>query len=332
MDRLSTISSLSFDRYIELCTDIPFIESLTNMLGISKSKAMVFMTSYVFKYFLSEVMSPGVRTQEDFYMINEAESLISSIGNSVTFRNNLEQYIRSFSTWKEFDKPRAATPFINKYKTLRTIRDTDNHHYYKKELKILIDMTYLQLITMISSIGGETALGRIDNDPDLTPDTIDNTLIDEFISSAKETFWSTFREELPNYNKVIILLRDFAERYRLIIPNRVDLLERMGEVLDIEFISQRLDSQSIGIESLIQYMDYIVLKTKEVDMPSEDENTDTWFTNLKTSHLSLSDPVYFLQNFFDYIFNRLHNIRNISLEYTPTIRRLYNERNEQMAE
>lgn len=323
MDRLSTISSLSFDQYIELCIDTPFIEVLSTTLSISKYKVRTFMTAYVFKHFPSEIMSSLIRSPEDIDIIDKAKSLILSVGNSQTFRSHLTQYTKSFSEWKEFDKPRAAAPFINKYKSLRTIRDTNDYHYYKNELKLLIDMTYLQLIAMINSIGGETALERIDTDPEPEPDS---SLISEFISSSKDTFWTTFREELPDYKRVIILLIDFAQRYRLLIPNRVDLLEQLGEVLDIEFIQQQLNTQTITFESLIKYMDYIVIKTKEVDMPSEDEITDRWFTDLKSSHLSVSDPIYLLQNFFEYILSKLDTIKEISVELAPTIRQIYQAR------
>jgi len=323
MNRLATISTLSFDQYIELCIDTSLINTLSTLLHISKSKVRVFMTSYVFKFFPSEIMNPSIRSREDIVILEKANRLIDDINND-RFSISLIDYIYFFNQWKEFDRPRTATPFINKYKTLRSIRDIDIHHYYKKELKVLIDMTFLQLITMINSIGGENALSRIDSDPIV----LDNSLISEFISSSKETFWTTFREELPNYNRVIILLRDFAQRYKLLVPNRPDLHQQLSEILDIEFISQRLDNQSISIHSLIQYMDYIVVKTKEIDMPSQDDIIDQWFIDLKTSHRSISDPIYLLQTFFEYIFNRLDNIHNLSIELTPTIRSMYEAHND----
>lgn len=282
------------------------------------------MTSYVFKHFLSEIMDPSIRSPEDLVMISQSETLIDSI-NTNRFNDLLSQYTISFVEWKEFDRPRTATPFINKYKNLRTIRNTNDSHYYKRELKLLIDMTFLQLITMINSIGGENALARVDSDPDPTPD---NTLIDEFISSSKETFWSTFREELPKYDRVIVLLRDFTQRYCRLVPNRIDLLQQLSDILDIEFIQQQLDTQSVTLESLVQYMDYIVIKTKEIDIPVQDEITDRWFNELKISPLAVSDPIYFLQTFFEYILNRLDIIHNLSVELTPTIRQMYEVRHD----
>ncbi|MDD4931763.1 MAG: hypothetical protein PHG66_06505 [Candidatus Colwellbacteria bacterium] len=324
MDRLSSITSLSFDQYIELCVDTSFIETLSSALDITKSKTRSFMTSYVFKHFISEIMNPSVRSPEDLEMIRKAETLIDAI-NTDRFSNLLSQYTTSFTIWKEFDRPRTATPFINKYKNLRTIRDINESHYYKRELKLLIDMTFLQLITMINSIDGENALSRIDSDPEPSPD---NSLNDEFISSAKATFWSTFREELPSYDRVVVLLRDFAQRYSILVPNRVDLLQQLSEILDIEFIQQQLDTQAVTIGSLVQYMDYIVVKIKEIDIPAQDEIIDRWFHDLKISPISVSDPIYFLQTFFEYILNRLDKIHNLSIELTPTIRSMYEARHD----
>lgn len=327
MDRLATISSLSFDRYIELCIDKDLLKTLSTLLNISSANVRSFMTSYVFKYFLSEIMDPLIRSEEDIEMIKKAETLIDSIQKE-GFSELLYEYKRAFIEWKEFDRPRTASPFINKYKTLRNIRDIDDKHYYKRELKLLIDMTFLQLITMINSIGGEDALARIDSDPD--PLVVDESLKEEFISLSKETFWSMFREELPNYDKVIILLRDFAERYRLVVPNRVDLLEELSEIIDTEFIYQRLNDRShfINVNSLLPYMDYIVVKTKSVDVPDKDNETDRWFSDLKESPLSISDPIYLLRNFFDYIFDRLDNVLSLSKELTPAIREMYSVQKE----
>lgn len=324
MERLSLIHSLSFDEYINLCVDLDFISELSSLLNISKNNVRTFLTAYVFKYFPFEIMSPNIRSPEDISIISLSESLILSIENNLNFPSLLQQYIDQFVQWKEFDRPRAVNPFINKYKNLRLIRDIDPTHYYKKELKLLIDMTFLQLIAMINSIGGEEALSRIDSSNSEVE--IDEPLKEEFISSSKETFWTTFREELPKYDKVIILLRDFATRYQSIIPNRIDLLEQMGEILDIDFIQQRLDTQNITVESIVIYMDYIVTKTKEIDTPSEDEITDRWFNNLKTSPIAISDPIYLIQTFFEYIFNRLDIIKKLSIEMTPTIRQIYEAR------
>lgn len=319
MERLSTISTLTFDQYIVLCTDIEFIESLSRSLLTTKSRVRSFLTSYVFKYFLSEVMFTDTRTP-DIDIISKAETVITDPSIE-----NITDYITSFTSWKEFDKPRTATPFINKYKILRNIREKGEFFYYKKELKLLVDMTFLQLITMINSIGGEDSLLRIDTDPEPPHDKV---LEEEFNSSAKESFWSEFREELPKYDRVLTLLIDFAARYQLLIPNRIDLLEGLAEVLDLEFIQQQLESGVMSIESLVSYMNFIVTKTKEVDMPSEDEITDQWFIDLKGSIRAVSDPIYFLQSFFDYILNRLDTIRSRSIELTPTIKTMYEAKND----
>ena len=320
MDRLSSIPTLSFDQYIELCIDTSLIGTLSSRLNITKSDVRSFMTSYVFKYFISEIMDPNIRSPEDSEIILKAEILIDSIDTD-GFNDHLREYTLTLNGWKEFDRPRTATPFINKYKNLRLIRESNESHYYKEELKLLIDMTFLQLITMINSIGGESALARIDTDPDPRPD---NSLQDEFISSSKEMFWSSFREELPIYDRVLVLLRDFIQRYRSLLPNRQDLHQQLSEILDIEFIQQQLES--ITINSLIQYLDYIVIKTKEIDIPAQDEITNQWFNDLRRS--GLVDPIYLLETFFEYIFDRLDQIYNLSLELTPVIRQMHTVRHD----
>ena len=264
IQRLSTISFLSFDQYINLCTDQSFIDSMSLLLNISKSKVRIYMTCYVFKYFSSEIMNPHVRTMEDYDIISQAENLINSVHHishpSIpSFQANLTRYKESFAAWKEFDRPRAALPFINKYKNLRVLRNLDDNVYYKKELKQLVDMTFLQLITMIHSIGGENSLLLLDSDDLPIPD---EELNKEFISSSKETFWAMFRESLPDYVRIVPLLIDFISRYSLIIPNRGDIVEQLCEILDIEFIIQQLTTQPISINSVIGYMDFIVVKIK----------------------------------------------------------------------
>lgn len=318
MNKLNTISNLSYDQYISLCIDNDFINDITSSLSISKSNVRLLLSSFVFKYFQSEIMNINSLSSEDQEIIRISENLISSICQS-NFITLLNEYSNHLQRWKDFDKPRVIKPFINKYKTLRTIRDKP-FFYYKKELDTLIDFTFLQLITMINSLGGDLlVLDSLDNFD------IDTDLITEFISSSKETFWSVFRQS-GEYTKTILLLIDFANRYKLLIPNRIDLLEQMSEVLDIEFIHQQI-SNNISFDNISRYMDYIVQKLKEIDMPSEDLITEEWFNTLKNSTRSISDPIYFLQTFFEFVLNRLDILLDVSNTLRPNIQIMYENKN-----
>lgn len=326
MNKLNTISNLSYNQYISLCIDNDFINDITSSLSISKSSVRLLLSSFVFKYFQSEIMNINSLSIEDQEIIRISENFISSI-NQDNFIILLNEYSSHLQKWKDFDKPRVIKPFINKYKTLRTIRDKPFYFYYKKELDTLIDFTFLQLITMINSLGGD--LLELDSINDFD---IDTNLITKFISYAKETFWSVFRES-GEYNKTILLLIDFANRYKLLIPNRIDLLEQMSEVLDIEFIHQQIANNIISFDNISRYMDYIVQKLKEIDMPSEDLITEEWFNTLKNSTRAISDPIYFLQTFFEYVLNRLDILVDISNELRPNIQIMYeNKNNDYMVE
>lgn len=321
MNKLNTISNLSYDQYISLCIDNDFISDITSSLSISKTNVRLLLSSFVFKYFQSEIMIVNSLSVEDQEIIRISENLISSI-NQDNFITLLNDYTIHLQRWKDFDKPRVIKPFINKYKTLRTIRDKPFYFYYKKELDTLIDFTFLQLITMINSLGGDSSLLELDSILDFDAD---NELIKEFISSSKETFWSVFRES-GEYTKTILLLIDFANRYKLLIPNRIDLLEQMSEVLDIEFIHQQI-TNNISFDNITRYMVYIIQKLKEVDMPSEDLITDEWFNTLKNSTRAVSDPIYFLQTFFEYVLNRLDILLEVLNELRPNIQIMYENKN-----
>jgi hypothetical protein len=328
MDTLSSICSLTFDRFIDLCTDKTLIDKLVKELSVSNSLVRVFLSAYTFRYFSSEVM-PSERTDADLKIISQSEKLIDTItstisnkGNTPTLTHNLiSEYKQDLTQWKQLDKPRAVAPFINKYISLRAIRESEKG-YYTKELKLLIDMTFLQLISMIHSVGGDKALERLES----IESTIDVDLKEEFVFAAKEVFWDAFKEEgytsegspPGGYNGVVSLLIDFIDRYREILPNRPDLHEQLLEIIDIEFIKQQIDLNAVNRSSLLSYMEYLTVKLKEIDVPANDSITDELFNSCKREE----NNGVLLKCFFEYVFSRMDQIKSLATDLTPLIKQI----------
>lgn len=299
---LQTLSDKSYDGYIDWCTSPATIKAVGEKLNLPPRNVRLFLAAYAFRYWPDEVISQ--RNGLDNEQITSAISLTekgevawSDASQLPAFKAQLATYVTAFHSWLQLDKLRVAHPFIVKYRQLRMLRERVEREgrYYTRELKQLVDMSYLLLIGQINQLGGEAALAQIDT---LSVES-DPAYETEFIALSQEAFWAGFRERLPDYEPIIPLFVDFVHRHMALIPYQQQRLERLTEVIDVEFIRQKLEHTTVTVSELLGYLNFIIEQAVEVGAEADEQKTRDRLTALLDTTLA---PVDLIQGFFRELF------------------------------
>jgi len=276
---LSSIPTKSYDEYITHCADITTRNAVRAQLGLTPASCRIFLAAFAFRYYPHEFIEGGVTALDRQQIISAivltraGEALFTASAPDATvlaqFQAQLATYSVNFRQWLKVNELRTAHPFILRYRQLRRLRDQADTEgcYYTRELKQLVDLSYLQLISMINSIGGEAALATIDQLTDIPEDAVFDT---ELRSAAATAYWAGFRERLPCYEPVIALLVDFVHSHMRLIPHNSARLAQLTEVLDIEFIREKLAREVISLEDLKGYLRFILAQTVEIGAPADE--------------------------------------------------------------
>lgn len=301
----STIASKSYDQYIHFCQDPQVIKQVRESLGLKPREARILLSAYTFRYFPQEVINGPILSVDRVIMAAATEmTQQAERAERVSLAGAINCYTDMFTAWKLQDQSRVAYPFLVKFNQLRRLRvkTETERRFYTTELKLLTDMTHLNLLGMIHRLGGETELARLDRLDDLSEDL---SFSSEFTNAATTAFWGTFREQLPSYDHVVPLLIDFAHRYKCLIPNRTDLHEQLAETLDIEFIRQKIDTGVMTADELCRYLRFIVQSIKILESPEEEQAfEDKMLAIIETP----CDPVALLERFFTTLFEHLDQL------------------------
>jgi hypothetical protein len=263
------------------------------------------MRALALRYYPHELMTPPI-TLADREIIQQATSVISTPPSDSSFLPTFTHFKELLTQWLILDKHRVVLPFITKLNQLRQLRTTidTERPYYSTELKQLIDLSLLQLIGQINGLGGEEALSRID--PLLPTTERDEAFERQFRSDGVVAFWQTYKDRQPSHvEAVTALLVDFIHRYGRLVPNRPDLLASVVEILDIEFIKQKLETSVISANELREYLRYILDLTKELGSSGEEAEVELRFGALIRSEVSI---IELLRNYFVPIFEHLDKI------------------------
>ena len=312
----------SYDEFINFATTNDNINIIHQKLKLKPVQTRLFISAYSFRYFTTDVIQlPFIPQDPD--IVQSAIDLTSyaeNIWETVTPEqlNELQRIIKlytdKFKVWKDADKTRVCMPFITKFNQLRQLKNIvdENKSFYSKDLKYLADMSMLQVIGMIHQLGGEAACAYVDQQPTVQ---MDEDFKNEMIQSSITSFWGTFKEQLPNYEYLIPLLRDFAHRYEKCIPNRVDLHEQLAQVINLDTILEGIEKNSITTEQIKMYLNYILDKTKELaSIEDRDRLFNVFYPILNVNSyedntLLLRDYFTNLLSYYDELINKLNYLR-----------------------
>lgn len=309
---LSSIPSLSYDAFLSGCCDPREAKQIMTTYSLKKTDMSLLVRAFAIRYYPHELMAIPI-TLQDRELIQEATKVVVLSPTSPLFTPTFTHFKSLFSQWLIQDKMRVVMPFIMKLNQLRQLRSLSDleRPYYTAELKQLIDLSLLQLIGQINGLGGEEALSRIDELRVSTPP--DESFTRQFRDDATTAFWLTFEERQPStVEGVIPLLVDFIHRYGRLLPNRGDLLAQATEVLDIEFIKQKMETSVVTIDELRGYLSYILDLTKALGSASEEAEVNARFTELIMME-SETGVVELLKRYFVPLFLHLDKIKDCVL-------------------
>lgn len=300
-----SIPSLSYDEFVTGCCNRKITQEIITTYNLDKKETSFLVRALALRYYPHELMTPPI-TLADREIIQQATSLITLSPSDTLFRSTFNHFKSLLTQWLILDKHRVVLPFITKLNQLRQLRTTidTERPYYSTELKQLIDLSLLQLIGQINGLGGEEALSRID--PLLSATERDEAFDQQFRSDGVTAFWQTYQERQPSHVEAVTsLLVDFIHRYGRLVPHRPDLLASVLEILDIEFIKQKLETRVISADELRGYLRYILNLTKELGSSGEEAEVELRFGALISAEVSI---VELLRNYFIPLFEHLDKI------------------------
>ena len=301
MEFLSSIPTKSYDDFITGCRKLSVVRDIEQQLQLTRPERATLLRAYAVRYYPHELMATPISAADRqlielaSVLVRETHSHLAKSATSEQFRTALGRFSHTFQGWLQNDKLRVAQPFITKLNQLRQLRNhvDQERPFYTTELKQLVDLSLLQLIGQINSLGGEAALSQVDASLDST--VADPEFSAQFRADSSTAFWATFRERLPSYEGVISLLVDFIHRYMRLVPHREDLLSHLTEVLDIEFIRQKIETQVVTMEDLRGYLRYVLDLTKHIGAPAREAEIEERYAALINAD---REPVDLLEAFF----------------------------------
>lgn len=314
---LRAISTKSYDEFIQSCQNRDTFGRLKTVFQLSSSTTATLLKAYALRYYPHELMTLPI-TLADRLLLESATQVVTSADlmeeeasreRLGSFQERFITFVRLFDEWLLVDKARVVTPFIVKLNQLRQLRDDSDvmRPFYVTELKQLVDLSLLQLIGQINGLGGEQALARIDAERPSTP--LDAEFANRFRLDCSTAFWATFRERLPSYEGVIPLLVDFIHRYMRLVPHRQDLLVNLTEVLDIEFLRQKISTRVVTLTDLRGYLRYVLDLTKRVASPAHEQQLEERFALLIAAE---TEAVDLLHNFFTELFQYYDELAQVT--------------------
>ena len=150
-----------------------------------------------------------------------------------------------------------------------------------------------------------------------------HTSTDDTSELFEEIFWKRVHDDIKhnNYTCIIPLLKDIAKGIRKLVPHNTKFLESFAEVIDIEYIQQKIDQKIMFLNDIIGYMNFIVEQVSQLQSVVEGNKTTDWWTKtwreLQTPFVKYE---YYLPLFFRVIINKLDQTYNIL--HTPDIMQL----------
>lgn len=239
------------------------------------------------------------------YFFNNYEQLYSN--------NKIKEYLNSlhvkYKKWKKDDLDFKLSIFINSYYEfdqmyMNLIPYTNENDELIKKIKD----EQLQLIKYIKNIGGTYGINKLNN---ANPIYIN---INQFKNIATNAFWDSFTEsinkEIPDYSRLIIMLKEIKILIKNLIPNRLDIHNDIDDKIDTELLLQMLSNNAINFNEIYNLMNYIHNLLKSLDCPNNDEQYNKFWIKIKKMIDEKKTYGIILKDFFNYIFSQLEEIQN----------------------
>jgi hypothetical protein len=297
---LRSLPTANYDDFITWAQNRGHMAVLRRELELTVAQQVTLIKAAAFRYYACEVVGNPV-TSADVDLIRASTPLLelAASGPSPALTSALCSFEAVLVVWLTNDRPRVAYPFALKFNQLRKLRTavSERRDYYTRELKQLVDLSHLQLLGMISSLGGEPVLATLDDSLAATPE--DPELTASFEREAALAFWAGFQERLPSYLPVLDLLVDFLQRYCALDQDNARKQLLVEDALDLEFLSQQLETRTVTASQLQGYLRIVLEATKAISAEVDEDRLEALFSPLITDP---GEPFLVLQRFFQALF------------------------------
>ena len=218
-----------------------------------------------------------------------------------------DELLNIYQEWKQKDYLIKLDEFIHSYYEFESMyinlaeyKDEEN----TLELMNKVKQQQLQLLDYIKNLNG------IDRLNSMKPVYIN---MDSFKNITTKAFWDTFVEKIdqenPDYTRLIILLKEMKQLLYSLIPTRQDIHNEINKSIDTDLLLQMIKNKAIDDTEILKIMEYIVSLILRFQAPSEDNNTNEWWSNLKSKYNSSHSYGLFLAEFLQESFKKIESIK-----------------------
>ena len=261
-----------------------------------------FLSIWIICYCKNDIFDE-VRLAEYSSLISLSEQIINNISSGINC-NNIIQFSLEFKRYKEKDKNDLMNEIFYKYYTLcieeSLIEETE------EEKREIISECKKNLLITAKHLGGQTFIDHIQSSKLISIDS------KKILEQYNKAFWDIVNECYNNNNmnkfylymyEILSLIRDLLI---VIGPSKTDII---NDILDINYIKQRVDHNAYSISEIISLINNIINIIKSLQSPIRDQELESFRSQINNNELIL--PVI-LRNLVTYCNDIVEDIMKLN--------------------
>lgn len=301
----------NFDNFIKLSLNKNYIQKSQNFVKKNNIQftAKELISLYAIAKFPNIVadsnnVDNSIIIKKCNYFFNNYEKLI--LENKIKLY--LDEIYIIYKKWKKNDLDSKLNEFINAYYEFDQMYINLLPYVQKNDILINnIKKEQFKLVKYIKNIGGKYGFQKLSN---AKPVYLN---IEKFKNVATKSFWDSFivsiDKELPNYTRLIIMLKEIKSLIKNIIPNKEDMHIQIEENIDTELLLQMLSNNAMNFTEIYNLMNYIYTLLKSLDCPANDEKNNIFWKTIEDMIEKKKSYGNILKEFLIHIFNQLEEIQ-----------------------
>ena len=262
-----------------------------------------FLSIWIICYCKNDIFDEA-RLAEYSSLISLSEQIINNISSGINC-NNIIQFTLEFKRYKEKDKNDLMNEIFYKYYTL-CIEESLIEEAEEEKREIISECKKNLLITA-KHLGGQTFIDHIQSSKLISIDS------KKILEQYNKAFWDIVNECYNNNNnmnkfylymyEILSLIRDLLI---VIGPSKTDII---NDILDINYIKQRVDHNAYSISEIISLINNIINIIKSLQSPIRDQELESFRSQINNNELIL--PVI-LQNLVTYCNDIVEDIMKLN--------------------
>lgn len=289
MDKLQLLNNILIEPELSFNS---ISEKITNKTNINLAKDVLinmefdnlieyrsFLSIWIIKYCKNDIFQDEKINEYDT-LIAICEKIIDNINSGIN-KDDIITFNSEFKRYKEKDKNDLMNDIFFKYYTL-TIEENLIHPDEADKREIISECKKNLLITA-KQLGGQTFIDQIKSGNLIALDS--ENILDKY----NKAFWDIVNECYNNdMNKfytymyeILFLIKDLLN---VIGPSKINII---NEVLDINYIKQRVEHNAYTIGEIIVLINNIIDIIKSLQSPIRDEDLESFRSQVNKDELIL---------------------------------------------